>query len=455
MKYGLIKSRMLRSFNMPTDADFASLIESQMEQRGILGLNLLVCQHGQVLEQRSYGVANLEHNVPVTFETVFQIGSIGKQFAATAIMLLVAQGKIDLEAGLAAYLEAVPESWSAVRIRHLLSHTAGVPSEADGLDLRLDFTEDQLLEKIFAGDLEFAPGEQFSYSNDGYKLIGILISKVTGMFYGDYLHQEIFLPSGMKNARIINDTAIVLNRAAGYVSEGLAWRNQDWVSPTFNSTADGALYMTLDDLARWENAFHNGTILSHAVLEEMYTPCLLNDGSSAPYGFGWSLNEKAGLRIAEHGGNWQGFTAYYLRVLGNGLSVVVLTNQASVGLERLVYGIAGLFTPELTPPPEQEPIDDLEKDTTAIDHSFLLRWAAGELEASEFTAELWDPAFIADVGEHLAQQACEPKLELLERMERDDMQISRYRVTFYKERLRFSIARNTEGKVALLMIRPS
>jgi len=187
----------------------------------------------------------------------------------------------------------------------------------------------------------------------------------------------------------------------------------------------------------------------------MHTPCLLNDGGSAPYGFGWSLNEKAGLRIAEHDGAWQGFTAHYLRVLSNGLSVVVLTNQASTSLKRLVYGIAGLFTPELTPPPEQEPIDDLDKETTAFDQSFLLRWAAGELQASEFTAELWDPAFITNVGEYLAQQGCEPKLALLERTEREDMQVSRYRVTFYRERLGFSIARNTQGKVAFLMIRPN
>ena len=440
---------------MPTDADFASLIESQMKQRGILGLNLLVCKHGEVLEQRSYGVANLEHNVLVTPETVFQIGSIGKQFVATAIMLLVAQGKIDLEAGLASYLETVPESWSAVRIRHLLSHTAGVPSDADGMDLRLDFSEDQLLEKIFAGNLEFAPGEQFAYSNDGYKLIGILISKVSGIFYGDYLHEKIFLPLGMETARIISETAIVFNRAAGYVSEGSGWRNQDWVSPTFNSTADGALYMTLGDLARWENALHNGTILPHSVLETMYTPRLLNDASSAPYGFGWSLSEQAGLRIAEHGGAWQGFTAHYLRVLSNGLSVIVLTNQGNAMLERLVYSIAGMFTPELTPPPEQDPIDDLDQDATAFDHSFLLRWAAGELQASEFTAELWDPAFITDVGAHLAQQGCEPRLELLERKEQENMKISRYRVIYNRERLRFSIARDTQGKVAKLLIRPS
>ena len=124
-------------------------------------------------------------------------------------------------------------------------------------------------------------------------------------------------------------------------------------------------------------------------------------------------------------------------------------------LERLVYGIAGIYTPELTPPPEQAPIDDLNTDITASDHSFLLRWAAGELQASEFTPELWDPAVITDVAEYLARQGCEPKLELLERKEQEDMKISRYRVIYNRERLRFSIARNTQGKVAMLLIRPN
>jgi CubicO group peptidase (beta-lactamase class C family) len=131
-----------------------AFIQSEMQQRGVPGLNLLIRQHGKTLERRSYGFANLEHGVPVKAETVFQIGSIGKQFAATAVMLLVEAGKIDLEAPIGAYFTGVPESWSGVTLKHLLTHTAGVPTNFAGVDLRSDLNEDELLEKILAGNLE-------------------------------------------------------------------------------------------------------------------------------------------------------------------------------------------------------------------------------------------------------------------------------------------------------------
>ena len=326
-----------------------ALIHSEMQQRGIPGLNVMVRQHGKVLEQCSYGFANLEHGVTVKPETVFQIGSIGKQFAATAVMLLVEAGKIELEAPISTYFSGVQEFWSEVKVQHLLTHTAGVPSDFEGVDLRADLSEDELLQKILAGTLEFKPGEQYSYSNDGYKLVGILVSKVTGMFYGDFLQQQIFQPLGMKTARIIDDASIIPNRASGYVYQGTDLKNQDWVSPTFNSTADGAIYMTLDDFAHWDDALRTERILSTSSLERMWTPTTLNDGSISNYGFGWILHETQGFRCVSHAGEWQGFTAHFFKSLDNDLSITMLTNIAGINIEQITLGILEIFNPILNP----------------------------------------------------------------------------------------------------------
>jgi CubicO group peptidase (beta-lactamase class C family) len=432
-----------------------SLIQSEMEQWGIPGLNVMFRQHGKTLEQRSYGFANLEHGVPVKAETVFQIGSIGKQFAATAVMLLVEAGKIDLEAPISRYFSGVQASWSGVKVKHLLSHTAGVPTDFAGVDLRADLSEDELLEKILAGTLEFTPGDQISYSNDGYKLVGILISKVSGMFYGDFLQQEIFQPLGMKIAQIIDDAAIIPNRAAGYVHEGPNLRNQDWVSPTFNSTADGAIYMTLEDFAHWDDALREGKILSASSLEQMWTPMVRNDGSISNYGFGWALHNQQDFRCVGHGGDWQGFTAHFFKSLNDDLSITTLTNIADINIERIALGILGLFNPIFTPEPEPEAITDLEPEVTAFAQSFLQRWTAGKLEAAEFTTELWNPTFIGEVGTFLTQQGSEPKLEVLARFEKDGLNVSRYRLKFAFARALFEIARNDQGKIEYLLIHPA
>jgi CubicO group peptidase (beta-lactamase class C family) len=430
------------------------LIQTAMQQWGIPGLNVMVRQHGKVLEQGSYGFANLEHGVPVKSETVFQIGSIGKQFAATAVMLLVEAGKIDLEAPISTYFSGVSESWSGVKVKHLLTHTAGVPTDFAGVDLRADLSEDELLEKILEGTLEFAPGDQFSYSNDGYKLVGILISKVSGMFYGDFLQQEIFQPLGMKTAQIIDDAAIIPNRASGYVHQGPDLRNQDWVSPTFNSTADGAIYMTLEDFAQWDDALREGKLLTTSSLERMWTATVLGDGRRSTYGFGWGLYETQGFRCVGHGGAWQGFTAHFFKSLNDDLSITTLTNIAEINIERIALGILGLFNPVFTPEPEPEAIADLEPEATAFAQAFLQRWATGSLEASEFTTELWDPTLNGKVGTFLAQQGSEPKLEVLARFEKDGLKVSRYRLRFAFARALLEIARNEEGKVAHLLIHP-
>jgi CubicO group peptidase (beta-lactamase class C family) len=192
-----------------------AFVVAEMHRSRIPGLALAVVKDSRVLIAKGYGLANVEHHVPVTPSTVFQSGSLAKQFAATAVMLLAEDGKLPLDDPVGRFFAAVPQSWNGMTVRHLLSHTSGLQDYPDDFDLRRDYTEDEMLAMVKAAPLAFAPGERWSYSNLGYVTLGILIRKVSGQFYGDYLTERIFKPLGMTTARVISESDIVPNRAAG------------------------------------------------------------------------------------------------------------------------------------------------------------------------------------------------------------------------------------------------
>jgi CubicO group peptidase (beta-lactamase class C family) len=221
----------------------------------------MVRRNGKVVLLRGYGIANLEHGVRVTPQTVFQSGSIGKQFTAMAIMMLIEEQKLALDDPISKYLD-VPENWSAIRVRHLLTHTSGLGDYPESFSLQRDYTEDQLLKMATEQPLAFAPGEKWSYSNLGYVTLGILIHKVNTEFWGDLLQQHVFAPLGMKHTRVISESDIIPNRAAGYMLKNGTLKNQEWVSPSVNNTADGSLYFTIEDLAKWAEALETRKLIS-------------------------------------------------------------------------------------------------------------------------------------------------------------------------------------------------
>ena len=218
-------------------------IHAEMQRQHIPGLSLLVARKGEIVLAKGYGLANVELRVPVEPETVFQSGSVGKQFTATAVMMLVEEGKLKLDAPITDYLTDAPIAWKQVTIRELLSHTAGFGDYPEKFDFRKDYTEAEELRIIGGIPLAFYPGTKWSYSNLGYVTLGILIHRVTGEFYGDFLQKRIFGPLGMTSTRVINEADIIPHRAAGYRLVGGQLKNQEWVSPTVNTTADGSLVL--------------------------------------------------------------------------------------------------------------------------------------------------------------------------------------------------------------------
>ena len=334
-------------------------VTAEMKREHIPGLALGIYRRGEILKAQGYGLANVELDVPVKPETVFQSGSVGKQFAATAIMMLVEEGKIDPEDSVTKYFDRAPAIWKPIKVKNLLSHTSGLAEyETDARTkaggpfyLRLDCTETDLFDKIAALPMDFQPGDKWRYTNTNYAILGMTIRKVTGQFYGDFLAERIFRPLGMTATRIISERDIIPNRSSGYewTKDGL--KNQEWVSPTYNSTADGALYFNVPDLAKWDAALYTEKLVKKASLDRMWTVFPLNDGKPNPgnYGFAWAIGKQNGHRVIEHSGAWQGFTTYIGRYVDDGLTVVVLTNldagHARPG--KIGHEVAGLYDPAL------------------------------------------------------------------------------------------------------------
>jgi CubicO group peptidase (beta-lactamase class C family) len=329
----------------PAADEAAQFVRAEMAKQHIPGLALLVARDGRPIRAEGFGFANVELQVPVSPKTIFQSGSVGKQFTATAVMMLVEEGKIGLQDPLTRYFPDAPAWWGHVTISELLSHTAGFTDYPDDFDMRKDYSEDQLLKIVGAIPAAYPPGTSWSYSNLGYLTLGIVIHKVTGEFYGDFLQERIFKPLGMSTTRIISEADIIPNRADGYRRVEGRLQNQEWVSPMLNTTADGSLYFSILDLAKWDAALYTEKLLRPSSLKQMWTVAPLHDGTSnaGRYGYGWFIGDKKGHHVVEHEGQWQGFETQISRYVDDRLTVVVLTNLADAKPEQIADGVADIY----------------------------------------------------------------------------------------------------------------
>jgi CubicO group peptidase (beta-lactamase class C family) len=339
-----------RSQTSPLDS-VERYVRAELARQSIPGLSLAILRGDSVLLSRGFGYANVEVRALASDSTIYQSGSVGKQFTAAAVVMLSEEARLSLDDSITHYFPKPPRAWRGITIRHLLTHTSGIPDYADStLDLRRDYIEDDLVRLAGKMPLRFRPGERWSYSNTGYLLLGILIHRVTGAFYGELLHDRIFAPAGMATTRIISEADIVPNRAAGYRLVDGKLQNQEWVSPSLNTTADGSLYFSVRDLSRWAIALNHKRIPSQAGLDASWTPVRLSDGGTYPYGFGWDIDQQRGFRRIGHGGSWQGFRTSIQRYPDFNLTVVVLSNLAQAEPGSIAKGVAGIVEPKLAAP---------------------------------------------------------------------------------------------------------
>lgn len=324
----------------PTDeADWRLLIEEERQRQQVPGVAVAVVRGEQPVWRHGGGLAHLDHGVPVQPATIFQSGSLGKQFTAVAVLLLVQDGKLSLDDRLSRWWR-VPAAWQRTTVRHLLTHTAGLAEDYPPalLNFQRDYSDRELLRLALRIPLAATPGARWQYSNVGFVLLGLLLNQVGGRFYGELLQERVFAPLGMRTARIIDDTAIVPHRAAGYRLDpqrpGLL-RMHEWVSPSMNRTADGSVYVSIEDLVAWDAGVRRGALLRPDLWLQAFDRARLNDGRRADYGLGWFLDADGARRRRHHDGQWQGFTSWWGWYPDENLSVGVLMNLAEGNPQRL------------------------------------------------------------------------------------------------------------------------
>jgi CubicO group peptidase (beta-lactamase class C family) len=331
-----------------------SAVTAEMASERVPGVSIAVMRAGHIVYERGYGYSNVEHQVPATPATIYQSGSVGKQFTAALVMLLVQDGKLALTDSVTKFFPDAPPAWNHVTIRHLLTHTSGAGDYPDDFDYRHDYSEDDMRRLVLSRPFDFAPGERWQYSNLGYVLLGAIIHRVSGVFYADLLRTRIFLPFGLTTARLISEADIVPNRAAGYHLVNGELKNQEWVSPVVNTTADGSLYLNVRDLARWDSALYGSDLLTRESFRQMTTPVSLSSGAHYPYGFGWRVGSAGGHRVMAHSGSWQGFKSYIVRYPDDSLTVVALANLEQANPTRMAQAVAALWNPALVPLTDDE-----------------------------------------------------------------------------------------------------
>lgn len=325
-------------------------VRQQMTGHRIPGAELLVIRDGKRLKEGSYGYANLELKVPVQPQSLFEIGSLTKQFTAAGILLLKQENKLALDERISEYLQVTPASWAGVTVRHLLTHTSGIKSYTglDGFEWRRHLSQKEFIEKIGAYPLEFAPGASWKYCNTGYSLLGYIIENVSGEDYWSFMGKRIFGPLGMNSTTNRWPALVLANRVSGYEQTNHVWINRDPdVTDVF---AAGAIVSTAPDLEQWLDGLDGGKILGEESKKEMWTPTVLTSGKTSDYGFGWFIGTFAGHRNVGHSGATSGFSASIQRFPENHLDVILLTNtdeQVATPIARAVacFYLNGSFTP--------------------------------------------------------------------------------------------------------------
>lgn len=325
----------------------------ELQKQNIPGVSLAIVREGTVLKSKGYGLSNLELSVPVHPDTVFQIGSISKQFTAAGILLLWEEGKVDPDERVGEYLNGLPDAWKSITLRQMLHHTSGLTevTELPGFTYRRDYSKEELINLLAPHPLEFEPGTRWMYSNTGYVLLGWIIEEASGQSFGEFFAERIFRPIGMENTRTIDYDEIVPNRAAGYCRQDGGPCRGELLRPKVIVGAGGLLSTALD-LAKWDAALYTDSPLSDRLKTEMWSPARLNDGSLAEttetcgkhYGFGWFLGEHRGRRSVSHTGQTDaGFTSEIFRIPEEALTILLLGNVEPMKQDRMVKYITDLI----------------------------------------------------------------------------------------------------------------
>ena len=322
-------------------------VQAFLQQPGAVGISVAVARGSELVYTKTQGFADLEFADVADEETMFRIGSITKQFTAAAILRLAERGKLSVDDPLTKFLPTYPTQGHELTLRHLLTHTSGVPNYTDFGEewmklVARELTDDEMVALWEKRPFDFAPGERWSYSNSGYYLLGMVIQRASGQGYADFLRTEFFEPLKLTRTRYDSNAELILNRAQGYAYEEGQFRNDRLIGMAQPGAA-GGLISTAGDLARWEMALVSGKVVKPESYEEMTLPFMLTDGKETTYGFGLSLDDYAGHRSVHHGGGIFGFNSYLAHFPESKLTIATISNSEAVSAGALCEKLARLL----------------------------------------------------------------------------------------------------------------
>lgn len=332
-----------QNFERRIDSMVISIFQDNKAPGGVL----LVSHKGKPIYRKAFGKANVELNVDMNAENIFQIGSMTKQFTALSILQLQEQGKLGVMDAVSKYLPNYPNG-DKIKIHHLLTHTSGIKDFTKMRSImsiaKNDISPKELVDFFKDQPVDFQPGEKFDYNNSGYVLLGYLIELISGVGYEEYVQKNIFNKLKMNNSRYSNDRAIIKNRAYGYHKRGVL-TNKIYISLSI-PYASGSLMSNVDDLLKWQEAIKNNHLLSPQTTKQLFTNYKLNSGRKINYGYGWHLKDLNSLPTYEHGGSIFGFKSMGVYVPSLDLYVVGLSNCDCNSPTRVVRNIASTMINE-------------------------------------------------------------------------------------------------------------
>lgn len=434
------------------------LVRSRIAKLNVPGASVAVIRDGRLVRASGYGLANLETRTLARPGTVYEIGSIGKQFTATAILILAQEGKLRLSDSIRQYFPDAPASWGAITVRHLLTHTSGIQNHVavpGYMDIfRISITgrpspgTNELLKAFYELPIEFGPGETWAYDNTGYILLGHIIEKVSGRSYWQFIDERLFKPAGMLSTGPNRPEMVIQERASGYEWIGNKWERRMPLWPHVAFSA-GAHVSTVEDFAKWLLALDSGKILSRENLEKMWTATPGPNGALLPvnYGFGWSMGRVAGFRQITHSGGTPGFSTTVHRFPERGLSVIIFANHADRMLEDIALDIAGIYDTRLKLTVRR----DRNPELTARLRSIFRDLIAGKIDPANFTVPM-QKHLATELGKGLPQWYASHgemnSFDLVEEQQNDGARSLRYRVGLGNSRPYFTFALDSDEKIA-------
>jgi CubicO group peptidase (beta-lactamase class C family) len=347
---------------IPTSAQVSAnqidAIFSSLKSADSPGAAVLVVRNGHTIFRRGYGVTDLRSRRKIDAKTNFRLASFTKQFTAACIMMLARDGKLHYDDHLTDFFPEFPGYGRSITVRNLLNHTSGLPDYEDLWAAKYPGTPEEKMPQILDASVlkileqqtsgRFPPGSKWEYSNSGYAVLAMIVEKVSGQPFGQFLRERIFTPLQMKNTLAYEKGKNeVPNRAYGHSEKDENKKGSGWMETDQSSTSavlgDGGIYSSLDDLAKWDRALRDHTLLSAAEMQPALTPVKTAEGPAASYGFGWFLDPYRGHKRMSHNGETIGFHTTIQRFPDDHLTIIVLANRTDINPEELALKVADLY----------------------------------------------------------------------------------------------------------------